>query len=119
MSLKNVLFSSAALMAVSADAMAQQAEEPNLLVSMAPLVIIFIIFYFMLIRPQQKRTKEHKTMTEALSKGDEIVTQGGILGKVTKVGENFVDLEISEGVVVKIQRQQVGALMPKGTIKSA
>lgn len=119
MSLKNILFSSAALMAVSADALAQQPEEPNFLVSMAPLVIIFIIFYFMLIRPQQKRAKEHKEMTEALAKGDEIVTQGGILGKVTKVGENFAEVEISDGVAVKIQRQQVGAVMPKGTIKSA
>ncbi|MCP5142756.1 MAG: preprotein translocase subunit YajC [Chromatiales bacterium] len=93
--------------------------EPNFLVQMAPLIIIFVIFYFMLIRPQSKRAKEHKAMVEALQKGDELVTNGGLLGKITKVGENYIDLEIADNVVVKVQRGQIAALMPKGTIKSA
>ncbi len=119
MNLKNILAPVSALSLVSMDAMAAAQEEPNFLVSMAPLIIIFAIFYFMLIRPQSKRAKEHKSMTEGLQKGDEIVTQGGVLGKVVKAGENFISVEIAEDVVVKVQRAQVGSLMPKGTMKSA
>ncbi|MCB1734914.1 MAG: preprotein translocase subunit YajC [Gammaproteobacteria bacterium] len=105
---------------VAAPAFAEGAPpEPNFLVQMAPLIIIFVIFYFMLIRPQSKRAKEHKSMVEALQKGDELVTNGGLLGKVVKAGENYLDVEIAEGVVVKVQRGQVATLMPKGTIKSA
>jgi len=78
---------------------------------------LIVLFYFFLIRPQSKRAKEHKTMTEALSKGDEIVTQGGILGKIINVGENFVAIEISKDTVINVQKHSVGALMPKGTIK--
>ncbi|MCW8853071.1 MAG: preprotein translocase subunit YajC [Gammaproteobacteria bacterium] len=81
-----------------------------------PIGLIFL-FYFFLIRPQSKRAKEHKAMTEALSKGDEVVTQGGILGKITAVHENFVSIEISPDTVINVQKHSVGALMPKGTIK--
>ena len=81
-----------------------------------PLGLIFL-FYFFLIRPQSKRAKEHRSMVEALSKGDEVVTQGGILGKITNVGENFVSLEIADNMVITIQKASIGALMPKGTIK--
>lgn len=84
-----------------------------------PLVVIFIIFYFLIIRPQVKRAKDHKKLTEAISKGDEVITGGGLLGKVVDVNDNFVSLEISDGVEVKIQRQSVASLVPKGTIKSA
>ena len=84
-----------------------------------PLVIIFVIFYFLIIRPQVKRAKEHKQLTESIGKGDEVVTGGGLLGKVTDVNDNFVTLEISDGVDVKIQRQSVSSLVPKGTIKSS
>ncbi|HEC27919.1 MAG TPA: preprotein translocase subunit YajC [Gammaproteobacteria bacterium] len=80
---------------------------------------IFVVFYFLLIRPQQKRAKEHKKMTEALAKGDEVVTTGGTLGKVTGVGESFVTVEVAAGVEIKVQRAAIQALMPKGTIKSA
>ncbi|MDE2089248.1 MAG: preprotein translocase subunit YajC [Gammaproteobacteria bacterium] len=83
-----------------------------------PLVII-LIFYFMLIRPQSKRAKEHRKMLEGLAKGDEVVTNGGVLGRVVEVGEAFVSLEIADGIQVKVQRQAVAALMPKGTIKGA
>jgi preprotein translocase subunit YajC len=82
------------------------------------LLLIFVLFYFMLIRPQTKRAKEHKSMVETLSKGDEIVTNGGLLGRVTDVGESFVTVKIADGVEVKVQKQSVSALVPKGTMKS-
>lgn len=82
------------------------------------LIVLFAVFYFLLIRPQQKRAKEHKKMVEAVAKGDEVVTNGGILGKVTEVGESFLTINIAEGVDVKLQRNSVAATLPKGTIKS-
>ncbi|HKK14840.1 MAG TPA: preprotein translocase subunit YajC [Gammaproteobacteria bacterium] len=95
------------------------ATEPNALVSFLPLIVLFIIFYFLLIRPQTKRAKEHKKMVEALAKGDEVVTNGGLLGRITEVGDNFITLQVGDGVELKIQRQAVASLMPKGTIKSS
>lgn len=83
------------------------------------LIVIFAVFWFLLIRPQQKRQKEHKALVEGLSKGDEVVTNGGLLGKITKVGDNFVTLEIADGLKVQVQRMAVAQLMPKGTMKSA
>jgi preprotein translocase subunit YajC len=83
------------------------------------MVILFGIMYFMIIRPQSKRAKEHKAMISALAKGDEVVTNGGTLGRVTKVGEQFVSVEIADGVEIKVQRAAVASVMPKGTIKSA
>jgi preprotein translocase subunit YajC len=77
------------------------------------------LFYFMLIRPQQKRAKEHQSLVGKLAAGDEVVTNGGLLGKVTDVGDTFVTLEIADGVRVKVQKVQIGQLMPKGTLKSA
>jgi preprotein translocase subunit YajC len=87
------------------------------LTSFLPLVVIFAVLYFLLIRPQAKKAKEHKQMVEALAKGDEVVTNGGVLGKIARVGDNFVELEIADQVVVKVQRQAVANVMPKGTIK--
>ena len=81
------------------------------------LILIFVIFYLLLIRPQQKRAKQHKLMVSELSRGDEIVTNGGTLGKITGVDDNFVTVEVSEGVRVKVQRMAVAQMMPKGTIK--
>jgi preprotein translocase subunit YajC len=78
---------------------------------------LIVLFYFFLIRPQSKRAKAHKTMAEGLSKGDEVVTQGGILGKITQVNENFVTLEIANNVSINVQKHSIGGLMPKGTIK--
>ena len=80
--------------------------------------IFFAIMYFMIIRPQTKRAKEHKSLLDSLSKGDEVVTTGGILGKVTALDENFITLQISAGVDVQIQRQAVTSVMPKGTMKN-
>jgi len=91
--------------------------QGDALTSFLPLIFIFVVFYFLLIRPQSKKAKEHKQMVEALAKGDEVVTNGGLLGRITKVGDNFVEVELSEGMTVKVQRQAVANLMPKGTIK--
>ena len=89
------------------------------LMGFLPLIIIFVIFYFLLIRPQMKRAKEHKQLIAALSKGDEVVTNGGLLGRIRDVGETFITLELSENTVVKVQKHAVSSVMPKGTVKSA
>ena len=81
------------------------------------LGLFFLIFYFMLIRPQSKRAKEHRAMMAALATGDEVVTGGGILGRITEIGENFVTLEVADNVRIKVQKVQVSALVPKGTLK--
>ena len=82
------------------------------------LAVLFVLFYVILIRPQAKRAKEHKKMVEALSKGDEVVTNGGLLGLVKEVGETFITVEIASGTQVKIQRNAIATLLPKGTYKS-
>jgi preprotein translocase subunit YajC len=103
-----------------ASAHAQDAvTQPGGLMSFLPLIIIFVIFYFLLIRPQMKRAKEHKNLVANLNAGDEIVTNGGLLGKITKVGESFVTVELAENVRIRIQKHAVASVMPKGTIKSA
>jgi preprotein translocase subunit YajC len=99
------------------DALAAAPAEANPLMSFLPLVLIFVVFYFLLIRPQTKRAKEHKKMVEELAKGDEVVTNGGLLGRITGIGENFVQIKIADNVEVKIQKQAVANLMPKGTSK--
>ena len=102
------------------DAFAQDATAASgPWLSMLPLVIIFVVFYFLLIRPQQKRQKEHKDMVARMAAGDEIVTAGGVLGKVTDMGDSFVHVEIADGVRIKVQRHTIGAVVPKGTMKSA
>ena len=101
------------------DAMAAAPQgQGDQLMSFLPLIVIFVVFYFLLIRPQSKKAKEHKQMVESLAKGDEVVTNGGLLGRITRVGENFLDVELTDGVTVKVQRQAVSSLMPKGTIKA-
>jgi preprotein translocase subunit YajC len=100
------------------DAMAQSAAVGPDLMGMLPLVLIFAVFYFLLIRPQQKKQKEHKALVEALAVGDEVVTAGGVLGKVTELKEQFVRIEISDGVVITSQRQTISQVLPKGSIKS-
>lgn len=79
--------------------------------------VFFAIMYFMIIRPQSKRAKEHTALISGLHKGDEIVSNGGLLGKVTQLNDNFITLEVSEGVEVQIQRQSVATVMPKGTMR--
>ncbi len=81
------------------------------------MVIFFVIFYFMLMRPQMKQAKEHKKLIDNLSKGDEVVISGGLLGRITLIDENFIVLEIASQTEVKIQKQSVTSLLPKGTIK--
>ena len=81
------------------------------------LVAMFVLMYFLLISPQQKRAKDHKNLLKALKKGDEVVTNGGIVGKVNSVDESFAVLEIAEGVVVKVQKQGINQKMPKGSVK--
>jgi preprotein translocase subunit YajC len=80
-------------------------------------IALIAIFYFLLIRPQTKRAKEHKKMIEAIAKGDEVVTQGGVLGRVTEVGDNFLNVEIANGLEIKVQKNAISALMPKGTYR--
>jgi preprotein translocase subunit YajC len=103
------------------DAYAQAgAAGPGGQFQFAIIMAVFLgVFYFVLIRPQQKKQKEHQSMLTRLSAGDEVVTTGGLLGKVTEIGDTFVTIEIAEGVRVKVQKFQVNALMPKGTLKSA
>ncbi len=98
---------------------AAPAQQADPIMSFLPLLLIFVVFYFLLIRPQTKRAKEHKAMVEALSKGDEVVTNGGLLGRITQVDENFVTLKIADNVEVKVQRQAIASLMPKGTSKAS
>ena len=85
--------------------------------SMLPLVLMFVVLYFVMIRPQMKRQKEHRSMIEALAKGDEVATAGGLLGKVTKLGDAYVSVEIANGVEVQLQRSAVVQVLPKGSIK--
>lgn len=103
------------------DAMAQAAGTgpQGGLLAFLPMVALFVIFYFLLIRPQQKRQKEHKAMLADVAKGDEVVTMGGLLGKVVDLNDNFMTLEIAKGTQVKVQRSLVQSMMPKGTIKDA
>jgi preprotein translocase subunit YajC len=88
------------------------------LASFLPFIIIFVLFYFMLIRPQMKQAKEHKTLLEALKAGDEIISNSGMLGKITKINSQFATIEVARDVEVKIQKQTIQTLLPKGTIKS-
>ena len=88
------------------------------LLSFAPIVLIFGVFYFLLIRPQNKKQKEHRELVAALQTGDEVATAGGVLGKVIEVKDNFIKVEIAQNVVVTVQKHTVSAVMPKGTIKS-
>ena len=87
------------------------------LLGMLPLVLMFVVLYFVMIRPQMKKQKEHKAMVDALAKGDEVVTAGGMLGKVSKIGEVYIGVELANGVEVQMQRTAVVQVLPKGTVK--
>jgi len=87
------------------------------LMSMLPIVLMFVVLYFVMIRPQMKKQKEHRAMVDALAKGDEVVTAGGVLGRVSSMGENFIGVEIASGVEVQLQRSAVVQVLPKGTMK--
>jgi len=100
-----------------ADAGAAAAQQPDPIASLLLPIGLVVLFYFFLIRPQSKRQKEHKQMVNDLNKGEEILTSGGILGKITGVNDDFVTLEITKDVTIKIQKSAVQTIMPKGTIK--
>jgi preprotein translocase subunit YajC len=87
--------------------------------SMLPIILMFVVLYFVMIRPQMKRAKEHKAMVEALQKGDEVIAAGGLLGKVTKVADNYVTIEIADKIEIRVQRPAVQLVLPKGTVKGA
>ena len=101
-------------------AMAQAAgEQPSLLGSLLPLVFIIVIFWLLIIRPQMKRNKQHRELVSSLTVGDEIVTAGGLLGKITEVGDSFIAVELASGTSVKLQRASVSQVVPKGTFDAA
>lgn len=106
------------LISTAAAQAAGSPAQPNALMQFLPLVLIFVVFYFLLIRPQTKRAKEHRAMVAALEVGAEVATNGGILGKVTEVGEQFITIEVAAGVNIKLQRHAVAQVLPKGTLKS-
>jgi preprotein translocase subunit YajC len=88
------------------------------LMGLLPLILMFVVLWFLMIRPQMKRAKEHKALIEALAKGDEVVTQGGMAGRIVEVGDSFIQIEVASGVNVAVQKQAVGTVLPKGTLKS-
>jgi len=100
------------------NAWAAPAQQQAGLASFLPLIILFAVFYFFLIRPQLKQAKQHKKLVAELTKGDEIATNGGLLGKIKEVGDNFIVVEISKDIEVKIQKQAISVVMPKGTLKT-
>jgi preprotein translocase subunit YajC len=92
-------------------------DMQSTLMSMLPLALMFVVLYFVMIRPQMKKQKEHAAMISALAKGDEVITGGGLLGKVSKMGDTFIGLEVSPGVDIQVQRSAVIQVLPKGSIK--
>lgn len=103
--------------AQTAPAAAAEGGMMSSLTGMLPLVLMFVVLYFVMIRPQMKRQKEHRAMVEALSKGDDVATSGGLLGRVVDLDEQFLFVEIAAGVKVQIQRSAVVQVLPKGTVK--
>ncbi len=111
------MFISSAI-AQTAPAAASGGDMQSSLMSMLPLLLMFVVLYFVMIRPQMKKQKEHRSMLEALAKGDEIVTAGGLVGRVSAMGDGgYLSVELAEGTVVQLQRQAVTQVLPKGTLK--
>ena len=111
------MFISSAFAQTAPAAAAAGGDMMSSLTGMLPLVLMFVVLYFVMIRPQMKKQKEHRSMIDALAKGDEVATAGGLLGKVTNLGEGSVSLEIANGVVVQLQRSAVVQVLPKGSVK--
>ena len=111
------MFISSAFAQTAPAAAAGGGDMMSQLTGMLPLVLMFVVLYFVMIRPQMKRQKEHRAMLDALSKGDEVATAGGILGTVTRLSEGVLYIQIAQGVEVQIQRSAVAQVLPKGTIK--
>jgi len=111
------VFISSAFAQTAPAAAASGGDFMSQLMGMAPLALMFVVLYFVMIRPQMKRQKEHRSMIEALAKGDEVATAGGIIGRVTRMSEQFLHIEIASGVEVQIQRSAVVQVLPKDTLK--
>ena len=103
--------------AQTAPAAAAGGDMQSTLMSMLPLLLMFAVLYFVMIRPQMKKQKEHRAMIDSLAKGDEVVTAGGMLGKVSKIGDAYIGVELTAGVEVQLQRSAVIQVLPKGTLK--
>ena len=101
-----------------AQAAAGAADPAGSIMQFLPIILMFVVLWFLMIRPQQKRAKEHKAMLDALAKGDEVVTGGGIAGRVVKVGESFIAVELATGVEVQVQKPSIALVLPKGTLKA-
>ena len=111
------MFISSAFAQTAPAAAAAGGDLQSSLMSMLPLLLMFAVLYFVMIRPQMKKQKEHRAMIDALAKGDEVVTAGGLLGKVSKIGDAFIGVELAQGVEVQLQRSAVVQVLPKGTLK--
>ena len=94
------------------------ADPTGGLMQLLPMILMFVVLWFLMVRPQMKKAKDHKALIAAIAKGDEVVTGGGLVGKIVKVGENYVTLEIAEGTEVVVQKPAIGLVLPKGTLKS-
>ena len=102
--------------AVAGAASSQASSSPGIMDFAFPIVLL-VLFYFMLIRPQSKRAKEHRTMQGALAKGDEVVTDGGLMGKIVNIGDNAITVQLAENLDVKVRRESISSVLPKGTLK--
>lgn len=111
------MFISSAFAQTAPAAAAGGGDLMSSLTGMLPLVLMFVVLYFVMIRPQMKRQKEHRAMIDAIAKGDEVATAGGIIGRVTRLSEGFLHVEIASGVEVQVQRSAVAQVLPKGTVK--
>lgn len=94
------------------------ATPPNPIMQFLPLIVLVVLFYFMLIRPQMKRNREHRDMLGAMAKGDEVLTSGGIAGKVVNITDAYITVEIADNVAVKVQKSSISSVLPKGTLKA-
>ena len=97
---------------------AASSDPTSGLMQLLPMILMFAVLWFLMVRPQMKKAKEHKALIAAIAKGDEVVTGGGLVGKVVKIGENYVTLEIAEGTEVVVQKPAIGLVLPKGTLES-
>ncbi len=97
---------------------AAAADPTGGLMQMLPIILMFVVLYFLMVRPQMKRAKEHKALLEALAKGDEVVTQGGVAGRITKVGDSYIALEVADKVEIQVQKPAIVLVLPKGTLKN-
>ncbi len=114
-----MFISTAQAQTAPAPAAAAGASTESTLYSLLPLVLMFVVLYFIMIRPQMKKQKEHKSMIEAVAKGDEVVIAGGLLGRVAKLGDSFIHVEVANGVELQVQRGAVVQVLPKGTFSAS